>query len=145
MFCNRISYVKTPPCSITEPFIHLWLYSSLLGPGRFFSFIILYTVHRTIWRGDQPIVRPLPTHRIAQIQNKRTQTPMPRVGLEPTIPVFQGAKTVHASDLAAAVMVALPNQMSLIAIESNTHYSVCVEFETELGAQLASPFTRFCT
>jgi hypothetical protein len=31
---------------------------------RFFSFLILYTVGRTPWTGDQPVARPLPTHRI---------------------------------------------------------------------------------
>jgi hypothetical protein len=30
----------------------------LLGLGRFFSFLILYTVGRTPWTGVQPIVRP---------------------------------------------------------------------------------------
>jgi hypothetical protein len=33
----------------------------LLGLGRFFSFLILYTVSRTPWTGDQPVARPLPT------------------------------------------------------------------------------------
>jgi hypothetical protein len=45
---------------------------------------------------DQPVTRPLPIHRMIQTQNKCTQTSMPRVGLEPTIPVFERAKTVHA-------------------------------------------------
>jgi hypothetical protein len=40
--------------------------------GIFFSFLILYTVCRTPWTGDQPVARPLPTHRTTQIQNKRT-------------------------------------------------------------------------
>jgi hypothetical protein len=44
-------------------FIHQWLYGPLLGPGRFFSFVILYTVSRTPWTGDLPVARPLPTHR----------------------------------------------------------------------------------
>jgi hypothetical protein len=30
--------------------------------------------------GDQPVGRPLPAHRTAQTQNKRTQTSMPQVG-----------------------------------------------------------------
>jgi hypothetical protein len=34
-------------------------------------------------------------------QNKRTQTSMPRVGFEPTIPVSERAKTVRVSDRAA--------------------------------------------
>jgi hypothetical protein len=29
---------------------------------------------------------------------------MPRVGFEPTIPVFESAKTVHASDLSATLI-----------------------------------------
>jgi hypothetical protein len=83
---------------------YLWLYSPLLGLGRFFSFLIFYTVGRTSWTEDQPVVRPLPTERTTQTQNKRTQTSMPQVGFEPTIPVFERAKTIHALDRAAAVM-----------------------------------------
>jgi hypothetical protein len=50
----------------------LWLYSHPLGLGRFFSILILYTVGRTPWTGDQPVARPLPTYRTTQTQNKRT-------------------------------------------------------------------------
>jgi hypothetical protein len=65
--------------------------------ASFFSFLIcIYTVGRTPWAGDQPIARPLPTHRTTQTQNKRTQISMPRVGFEPKIPVFERVKTVHA-------------------------------------------------
>jgi hypothetical protein len=35
----------------------------LLGFDRLFSVLILYTVGRTPWTGDQPISRPLPKHR----------------------------------------------------------------------------------
>jgi hypothetical protein len=63
-----------------------------------------YTVGRTLLPGDQPVTRPLPTHRTAQTQNKRTQTSMRQVGFEPTIPVFERAKTVHALDSAATVI-----------------------------------------
>jgi hypothetical protein len=34
-----------------------------VGPWPLFSFVILYTVGRTAWTGDQPVARPLPTHR----------------------------------------------------------------------------------
>jgi hypothetical protein len=79
----------------------------LVGPGLFFSFLFFsYTLGRTPWTGDQPVARPLPTHRTTQTQNKCTQTSMPRVGLEPTIPAFERAKTVHASDRAATVLSA---------------------------------------
>jgi hypothetical protein len=37
-------------------------------------------------------------------QNKCTQTSMPLVGFEPTIPVFERTKTVHALDRAATVI-----------------------------------------
>jgi hypothetical protein len=67
-----------------------------MGLGRFVSFLIFHTVGRTPWMGDQPVARQLPAHRAAQTQNKRTRTFMPRVGFEPTIPIFKRAKTVHA-------------------------------------------------
>jgi hypothetical protein len=52
--------------------IHQWLHSLLLGPGLFFSFVIFsYTVGRIPWTSDQPVARPLPTHRATQTQNKR--------------------------------------------------------------------------
>jgi hypothetical protein len=75
----------------------------LLDLGRFFSFFNFYIVGTTPWTGDQSIARPLPTHRTTQTQNKRTQTFMPRVGFEPTIPVFERAKTFHALDRATTV------------------------------------------
>jgi hypothetical protein len=37
-------------------------------------------------------------------EKKRTQTSMPQVGFEHTIPIFKRAKTVHALDRAAAVI-----------------------------------------
>jgi hypothetical protein len=75
-----------------------------VGPWPPFSFLILYRVGRTPWTGNQPVARPLPTHRTAQTQNKRTQTSKPWVGFEPTIPAFRPAKTVRAFDLAATVI-----------------------------------------
>jgi hypothetical protein len=83
--------------------LSLWLYSPL-DLGCFLSFLILYTFGRTPWTGVQPIARPLPAHRTIQTQNKRTQTSMPRVAFEPTNPVFERAKTVHALDRAVTVI-----------------------------------------
>jgi hypothetical protein len=80
------------------------LYSLLLGLGRLFSFLFLYTFGRTPCTGDQPVSKPLPTTRTTQTQNKRTQTSMPQVGFEPTIPAFEGAKTVHALDSMATAI-----------------------------------------
>jgi hypothetical protein len=70
----------------------------------FFQLLNEYTVGRTPWKGEQPVTRLLPTHRRKQTQNKRTQTPMPRVGFEPTIPAFRRAKRVHALDGAATTI-----------------------------------------
>jgi hypothetical protein len=66
-----------------------------------FQFLNLYAVGRT---GDQAVARPLPRHRTTQTQNKRTQTSMPRMGFEPTTPVFERAETVLALDRAATVV-----------------------------------------
>jgi hypothetical protein len=54
--------------------------------------------------GGSAVARPIPTHRTTQTQNKRTQTCMPQVRFESTIPVFERTKTVHASDRAATVI-----------------------------------------
>jgi hypothetical protein len=53
--------------------IYLWLYSPLLVLGQFFSFLIFYTAGRTPWTEGQPFARPLPAHRTAYIQNRRTR------------------------------------------------------------------------
>jgi hypothetical protein len=88
----------------SHPSIHNWVYSLLLGPGHFFSFVILYTVSRTPWMGDQPVARPLSMYRSSQTQNKRTQISMPQVGFEPMNPMFMQAKTVQALDRTASVI-----------------------------------------
>jgi hypothetical protein len=85
-----------------EP-LSLCLYSPM-DLGRFFSFLILHTDGMTAWRGDQPVVRSLPTHRTIQTQNKRIQTSMPQVGFEHTTTVFERAKTVHALNRAATAI-----------------------------------------
>jgi hypothetical protein len=40
-----------------------WLCSLLLDLGRFFNFLISYTVGRTPWMGDRHVARPLAAHR----------------------------------------------------------------------------------
>jgi hypothetical protein len=82
-------------------YFSLWLYSPL-NLGRIFSSLILYTVGRSLLTGDQPVARPLPTHRTSL--NKRTQISMPWMEFEPTTPEFVREKTVHASDCEAIVM-----------------------------------------
>jgi hypothetical protein len=54
--------------------------------------------------GDQPVAKPLPINRTTQTQNKRTQTSLPRVRLEPTTPALMWPKKVHAADRAVTVI-----------------------------------------
>jgi hypothetical protein len=49
------------------------------------------------------VARTLPTHRTSQIQKMCERASMPGVGLEPTIPVFEGAMKFSALELAASV------------------------------------------
>jgi hypothetical protein len=65
-------------------FIHQWLYSPLLGAGRYYSFVIICRGGRTPWTEDLSVSMLLPTQMTAQTQNKRTQTSMPQVGFEPS-------------------------------------------------------------
>jgi hypothetical protein len=94
-------------------YLHLSLYLSMylsiylqpfLGLGRFFLFLDVYTVGRTPWTGGQPFARPLPAHKRAQTQNKRTQTSMPQAEFEPKIPALERAKRVRALDHATTVI-----------------------------------------
>jgi hypothetical protein len=78
-----------------QPFVGTW---------TFFNFVIPYTVITTPLMVDQPVARPLPTHRTAQTHIKHMQTSIPRLEFEPRIPVFERAKTVHALDRAATVI-----------------------------------------
>jgi hypothetical protein len=94
--------LKTKTLLLYNYEIYLWLYSPC-GSWPLFQFPNLYTIGRIPWTGDQPVARPLPTHRTTQTHNKRTQPSMPRVRFEPTIPVFERAKSVHALDRTATV------------------------------------------
>jgi hypothetical protein len=85
-------------------YLSVYLYSPReLWP--LFQVFLLYTVGRTPWTEDQLVTRPLPTHTTTQTLNKRTHISMPLVRFEPTFPVSEQAKTVHALDRAAAVIV----------------------------------------
>jgi hypothetical protein len=85
---GQVLAVSLWPCSPCEP----W---------PLFQFLNLYTVGKTPWTGGQPP----PTNRKTQTQNKRTQIFMPWVGFEPTILVFEQAKTVLALDRVATKQV----------------------------------------
>jgi hypothetical protein len=78
-------------------------FQSFVGTWPLFQF--LNAIHGTTsWMEDQFATRPLCTHRTTQTQNRCTHTTMPLVGVEPTIPTFERAKTVHALDHGATVI-----------------------------------------
>jgi hypothetical protein len=108
-WCNELSIYLSICLSVCLSIyisICLSIYGStaLFGPLPLFQFLNLYTIGTIPWTGDQPVARPLPAHRTAQTQNKRTQTSMPRMRFQPTIPVFERGKTAHALDRAATVI-----------------------------------------
>jgi hypothetical protein len=85
--------------------IYLWLYSPFVGSRPISQ--VLDLLHRGYDSLDGGSVRckaATCTHRTAQTQNKRTQTSMPQVGFEPTIPAFELDKTVSALVRAATVI-----------------------------------------
>jgi hypothetical protein len=103
IFGNDSNNSKLDSGRNSEETLSVWLYSPL-DFCRFFSLLILYTVGRTPWTGDQPVARPLPAHRTTQTQNKRTQTSMTRVRFKLTTPMFERAETAHVLDPTATVM-----------------------------------------
>jgi hypothetical protein len=72
--------------------LYLWRYSPLLDLGRFFSFLVFYTVGRIPWTGDQPVARPLPAHKTTQTQKKHTQASMPLSGIRTHVPSICAGK-----------------------------------------------------
>jgi hypothetical protein len=82
-------------CGENNYFIHQWLYSPLLGPGLFFSFVIFFTqtvglLGRVICPSQGRYL-----HTGQHKQNKRAQTSMPWVGFETTISAFERMETIH--------------------------------------------------
>jgi hypothetical protein len=72
-------------------FIHSF---TSVGPWSLLQFPNpFYTHGRTPWTGDKPVTR-----------TTQTQTAMPWVGFEPTIPAFKRAKTVDILDGAATMI-----------------------------------------
>jgi hypothetical protein len=81
--------------------LSLGLYSPL-DIGGFFSLLIYPQSVGLLRQGISPSQGRY-QHTEQHKHNKRTQTSMPQVGFEPTIPAFERPKTVHASDSAATV------------------------------------------
>jgi hypothetical protein len=117
------TFLVWPSLTLTFSPLLLWRYSPL-NPGNLLSFLNLYTVGRAPWTGDQPVPRPLSTHRTTQTQTKRTQTSMPRVRFEPTTSAFEWAKMVHALDHAATVIGPSPSTSKICIAYSIRCYGV---------------------
>jgi hypothetical protein len=111
----------------TNLILLLWLYSPLLGFGRFFSILILYRVGRTPWTGEQPVARPLPAHRTTQTQNKCTQYRHPCLEWDSN-PRSQRAKTIHALDRGATVIGStnLTRLEKSLSRNSDTFFLICI-------------------
>jgi hypothetical protein len=75
-----------------------------LGPWPLFQFLDVFTRTVSLWTSDHLVARLLPTNKTAYTKHKHIQTSLPQVGFEPTTPVFEPAKSVHASDRAATVI-----------------------------------------
>jgi hypothetical protein len=111
--------------------IYLWLYSPLLDLGRFFSFLS-YT-HSVGLFGRR--INPSQGHYLHAEQHKHrinTQTSMPWVGIEPTIPGSERAKTVHTLDSAAS------------GIGNEFHCLIQLTFQYGNEADKRSKIIHFC-
>jgi hypothetical protein len=91
MSCINLSLFPVAPTLEHSASVKLFVSLQFLNPK---------TVGRTPWTGDQAVARPL----LTQTQNERRHTSMPWMGYEPTIPVFERAKSVHALNRAATVI-----------------------------------------
>jgi hypothetical protein len=110
---------------VTAPVLSIYLrfYSPLLGLGRFFSLLMFYIVARTPWMGDQLVVMPLPTYRTTQTLNKSIQTSMSWVEFEPTVPVFERAKKLVASDRGTTM---IGNCLHISVMNFRHHFTLCL-------------------
>jgi hypothetical protein len=85
-------------CISIHPPIHPWLYRPFCWTLAAFQFLELLQSVGLLGRGSARRKAATCT------QNKSTHTSMPQVGFEPTIPVFERVKTVHALEGAATVI-----------------------------------------
>lgn len=70
----------------------LQLFSKTFWPVYSVGLLILYTIGRTPWKGDETVARQLPTHRT------KVHTTIPRCAFELAISEFEREKTDHDFD-----------------------------------------------
>jgi hypothetical protein len=85
-------------------------------------------------------ISPSQGHYLPQTQNKYRQTSMPWGGFEPTISVFERAKTFHASDRAATV---IGNNSTEVFWNTNWHL-IRMNCALSLYADTSVSQTRVC-
>jgi hypothetical protein len=83
--------------------ICVWLYSPLLDLAAFSTFLILYTVGRIPWTGDQPVARPILTHRTTQTQSAHTEIHA-LSWIRTQDPSVRGAKRVYVLNRAVTMI-----------------------------------------
>jgi hypothetical protein len=76
----------------------------LLGLGLFFSFLVLYTVGRTPCTGDQPVARPLPTHRTTHTIKPHNTDNHTLSGIRTHNPSIRASENSSSLDRAATVV-----------------------------------------
>jgi hypothetical protein len=86
--------------TINHSLIHQRLYTSLLGPGLFFSFVI-FVFTQTVGLLGRGIG---PSQGLYLQTGQHKQIYIPWVGFEPMIQAFERLKTVHALDRAVTVI-----------------------------------------
>jgi hypothetical protein len=101
MHCQRVKIIKKERLSVNILSLSFLLPSiwSITHPWKALFHFSFLTLWRGIWQlqgGYQ--------YRTTQTHNKPTETSMYWVGFEPTIPVSERTKTVHASNRVATVM-----------------------------------------
>jgi hypothetical protein len=94
------------------------------------------------------VISPSQGRYLTQTENKHKQTSMPRVGFEPTIPVFERAKTVHALDRAATVIgLQLCSSLNMTRTENferwNLRIFIYMSFSGNLLQKVLSPINYF--
>jgi hypothetical protein len=94
-----------------QPFVRPWPFLQFRN--------LCYTDGRTPWTSDQPVARPLPTHRTTQTQNKRTHKHTclewdsnPRINIMETF--------ISSADTNTSVINNIPNRLR----NPKTHYRV---------------------
>jgi hypothetical protein len=105
LFLNRLNAISARKAALLSAIVHFhsihqWLYGPLLGPGLFFSFVILFMqTARLLGREISPSQRPLPTHKIHGLSWIRTHDPSVRASEPSTVVHCDRLVQVHTRQI----------------------------------------------